>query len=249
MNCSISRSKPCSLAEDGGMELDSSLTVDKNPDVEGRPQASSAGRNSRTSGKHSNRSSSNSSASSRSSGSRSSSSDSTRSRSQSANRNSNKEDKENAANKSFTNSDMEDGTAGVKSEAAKTAHTRAFRPDKVSRWDTNRSSTNGTSNQLTDQTNKPTALANKTPPSRPDKDVSSIKEKTPQKLKAHETKAAKRGENLDMFSENDMFGDNFVVDKSSIVLSGRVDNPNLLDNWDDAEGYYRVRIGEVLDHR
>lgn len=27
------------------------------------------------------------------------------------------------------------------------------------------------------------------------------------------------------------------------------DNPNLTDNWDDAEGYYRVCIGEVLDNR
>lgn len=28
-----------------------------------------------------------------------------------------------------------------------------------------------------------------------------------------------------------------------------VENPALTDNWDDAEGYYRVRIGEVLDSR
>jgi len=27
------------------------------------------------------------------------------------------------------------------------------------------------------------------------------------------------------------------------------ENPSLTDNWDDAEGYYRVRIGEVLDGR
>eukprot|EP00096_Caligus_rogercresseyi_P002491 TRINITY_DN14647_c0_g1_i1.p1 TRINITY_DN14647_c0_g1~~TRINITY_DN14647_c0_g1_i1.p1 ORF type:complete len:546 (+),score=167.90 TRINITY_DN14647_c0_g1_i1:40-1677(+) len=27
------------------------------------------------------------------------------------------------------------------------------------------------------------------------------------------------------------------------------DNPNLTDNWDDAEGYYRVQIGEVMDTR
>lgn len=27
------------------------------------------------------------------------------------------------------------------------------------------------------------------------------------------------------------------------------ENPALTDNWDDAEGYYRVRIGEVLDSR
>lgn len=28
-----------------------------------------------------------------------------------------------------------------------------------------------------------------------------------------------------------------------------VENPALTDNWDDAEGYYRVRIGEILDNR
>lgn len=27
------------------------------------------------------------------------------------------------------------------------------------------------------------------------------------------------------------------------------ENPALTDNWDDAEGYYRVRISEVLDSR
>ena len=54
---------------------------------------------------------------------------------------------------------------------------------------------------------------------------------------------------LDMFSEVDMFGDNFTVDKLHDIQSGTSENPNLTDNWDDAEGYYRVRIGEVLDSR
>lgn len=27
------------------------------------------------------------------------------------------------------------------------------------------------------------------------------------------------------------------------------ENPSLTDNWDDAEGYYRVRVGELLDGR
>lgn len=27
------------------------------------------------------------------------------------------------------------------------------------------------------------------------------------------------------------------------------ENPALTDNWDDAEGYYRVRISEILDAR
>lgn len=53
--------------------------------------------------------------------------------------------------------------------------------------------------------------------------------------------------NKDMFS--DMFGDNFAVDKLGDIHTGNTENPNLMDNWDDAEGYYRVRIGEVLDSR
>ena len=32
-------------------------------------------------------------------------------------------------------------------------------------------------------------------------------------------------------------------------IAGRHENPALTDNWDDAEGYLRVRIKEVLDHR
>lgn len=50
-----------------------------------------------------------------------------------------------------------------------------------------------------------------------------------------------------MFS--DMFGENFAVDKLGDIHQGAAENPNLTDNWDDAEGYYRVRIGEVLDTR
>lgn len=37
---------------------------------------------------------------------------------------------------------------------------------------------------------------------------------------------------------------------STIIANKHVnENPTLTDNWDDAEGYYRVRIGEVLDSR
>lgn len=54
---------------------------------------------------------------------------------------------------------------------------------------------------------------------------------------------------LDMFSE-DMFAENYSSPNSIQKTSSRAqENPNLTDNWDDAEGYYRVRIGEVLDTR
>ncbi|XP_065064925.1 serine/threonine-protein kinase PRP4 homolog isoform X2 [Rhopilema esculentum] len=52
------------------------------------------------------------------------------------------------------------------------------------------------------------------------------------------------------FAGNDMFSDNFDSPRSGPIISKRgSENPNLLDNWDDAEGYYRVRIGETLDKR
>lgn len=42
----------------------------------------------------------------------------------------------------------------------------------------------------------------------------------------------------------------FSQSPSTIVANkNNADNPALTDNWDDAEGYYRVRIGEVLDNR
>lgn len=52
----------------------------------------------------------------------------------------------------------------------------------------------------------------------------------------------------------DMFAEEGVVDEYHGVgignFTGSVhENPSLTDNWDDAEGYYRVRIGEILDKR
>jgi len=57
----------------------------------------------------------------------------------------------------------------------------------------------------------------------------------------------------DMFAE-DMFADEFSSPTTDNQQAQRMslqdkENPNLTDNWDDAEGYYRVRVGEVLDSR
>lgn len=59
----------------------------------------------------------------------------------------------------------------------------------------------------------------------------------------------KKQKQFDMFSE-DMFAENYSSPNSiqRVTLHAQ-ENPNLTDNWDDAEGYYRVRIGEVLDSR
>ncbi|XP_057328015.1 serine/threonine-protein kinase PRP4 homolog isoform X2 [Microplitis mediator] len=59
---------------------------------------------------------------------------------------------------------------------------------------------------------------------------------------------AKKSSEWDMFADIDNVGDF----NSPTVEGNRVgghENPNLTDNWDDAEGYYRVRIGETLDSR
>ncbi|XP_023346451.1 serine/threonine-protein kinase prp4 [Eurytemora carolleeae] len=55
---------------------------------------------------------------------------------------------------------------------------------------------------------------------------------------------------VDMFSE-DMFADEFSTPTGGhkLIQNQNTENPNLTDNWDDAEGYYRVRIGETLDGR
>lgn len=66
------------------------------------------------------------------------------------------------------------------------------------------------------------------------------------KLKLKETK---KGE-WDMFAEQDI--DSNFDSPSTIVGTTKqtsAENPALTDNWDDAEGYYRVRIGETLDNR
>lgn len=67
------------------------------------------------------------------------------------------------------------------------------------------------------------------------------------KQEKHERKDGKKNE-WDMFAEADTvaeYNSPSTVDK----LHGGPENPNLTDNWDDAEGYYRVRIGEVMDGR
>ncbi|XP_054620852.1 pre-mRNA processing factor 4Bb [Dunckerocampus dactyliophorus] len=56
----------------------------------------------------------------------------------------------------------------------------------------------------------------------------------------------------DMFTESDdMFAADFDGARMRAAGVGKdfKENPNLRDNWTDAEGYYRVNIGETLDKR
>ncbi|CAB4064353.1 Serine/threonine-protein kinase PRP4 homolog [Lepeophtheirus salmonis] len=51
---------------------------------------------------------------------------------------------------------------------------------------------------------------------------------------------------FDMFAEDDSIPISSTV---PLPLQHPAENPNLTDNWDDAEGYYRVQIGEIMDTR
>jgi serine/threonine-protein kinase PRP4 len=67
-----------------------------------------------------------------------------------------------------------------------------------------------------------------------------------EKLKAKETKKS----DWDMFAEQDIES-KFDSPSTKIIgttVKQAIENPALTDNWDDAEGYYRVRIGESLDN-
>ncbi|XP_055619463.1 serine/threonine-protein kinase PRP4 homolog isoform X2 [Toxorhynchites rutilus septentrionalis] len=65
--------------------------------------------------------------------------------------------------------------------------------------------------------------------------------------RSKQDKGSKRAE-WDMFAEQDI-DSNFDSPNTVVANKQGNENPALTDNWDDAEGYYRVRIGEILDNR
>uniref|UniRef100_A0A1B6G4U4 Serine/threonine-protein kinase PRP4 homolog n=1 Tax=Cuerna arida TaxID=1464854 RepID=A0A1B6G4U4_9HEMI len=73
-------------------------------------------------------------------------------------------------------------------------------------------------------------------------------EPTPTQKQENKNTQRKDGK-WDMFAEADNFGGQY--NSPSMVTKGGLlpENPSLTDNWDDAEGYYRVRIGETMDNR
>lgn len=78
-----------------------------------------------------------------------------------------------------------------------------------------------------------------TPPLLPNMKVKNMEKKDVKPIKQS---------NWDMFAEQDSYKAN--SSPSTIIAKGSgAENPALTDNWDDAEGYYRVRIGEILDSR
>lgn len=68
--------------------------------------------------------------------------------------------------------------------------------------------------------------------------------------KSLKTSSAKAGKpSFDMFAEDDEAAGTLVNNAEDQTLMAANENPNLTDNWDDAEGYYRTQIGEMLDQR
>ena len=69
----------------------------------------------------------------------------------------------------------------------------------------------------------------------------------------HEWKSLKMKSNrpggavFDMFAEDDSNMAAAESQEDQTIMASN-ENPNLTDNWDDAEGYYRVQTGETLDH-
>ncbi|XP_059060797.1 serine/threonine-protein kinase PRP4 homolog [Achroia grisella] len=53
-------------------------------------------------------------------------------------------------------------------------------------------------------------------------------------------------ETRDMFSEQDDFAANNI---SELVTQDNESNAQLIDNWDDEEGYYNTRVGDIIDNR
>jgi len=75
----------------------------------------------------------------------------------------------------------------------------------------------------------------------------------PHEWKCLKSSSSSNRQTLDMFAENDdaVGGVALKTDVSGSELNTTqaTENPNLTDNWDDAEGYYRVQTGETLDQR
>lgn len=82
-----------------------------------------------------------------------------------------------------------------------------------------------------------------------DEEPQDIKSSEPFDANATKNSAVKEKRNdWDMFADQDV-DSNFDSPSTIVHSKHQIENPALTDNWDDAEGYYRVRIGEVLDNR
>ena len=72
-------------------------------------------------------------------------------------------------------------------------------------------------------------------------------------LKLNSGSNANSGLAVDMFAledeDSNVLAENARNNEDNQTIMASNENPNLTDNWDDAEGYYRVQTGEILDTR
>ncbi|KAI9027499.1 kinase-like domain-containing protein [Phycomyces nitens] len=73
----------------------------------------------------------------------------------------------------------------------------------------------------------------------------SEKLRNPEPIKKAPTEIDMFADDLDMFAHDEIT----TAPDNTINQAAAASNPSLLDNWDDPEGYYSVRIGERLDQR
>ncbi|KAF5292109.1 hypothetical protein FQA39_LY14064 [Lamprigera yunnana] len=81
-----------------------------------------------------------------------------------------------------------------------------------------------------------------TPPLLPNMKPKVVEAKPEKEVKVKKT-------DWDMFADEQSFKKEHNSPNTIIRKGTEFENPALTDNWDDAEGYYRVRIGETLDSR
>lgn len=85
------------------------------------------------------------------------------------------------------------------------------------------------------------------------KEMEKEEEEKLKKKKLEEEEARKKKEEASEDNDDgfDMFADNEDLPQDSTTIDGHSGavHDTLKDNWDDQEGYYRVRIGELLDTR
>eukprot|EP00092_Neocalanus_flemingeri_P034477 GFUD01037488.1.p1 GENE.GFUD01037488.1~~GFUD01037488.1.p1 ORF type:complete len:872 (-),score=308.97 GFUD01037488.1:41-2599(-) len=137
------------------------------------------------------------------------------------------------------------------SEVAETNEKRSSEGDTMKKKEMNKKR-HSSSSSSSDSDNKKSKKKKHKSDRRKSKQADETDEELPTEDLFNEKPDGATATSTDMFSQ-DMFAEDFSsptsIQAKAAIISQGTENPNLMDNWDDAEGYYRVRIGEVLDSR
>ncbi|XP_059218097.1 serine/threonine-protein kinase PRP4 homolog [Stomoxys calcitrans] len=141
--------------------------------------------------------------------------------------------------KHFEKENKDNSTLSVSEEKRTSRNERSTTSSSSERPNRSRSRSPNTS----DSSRQPTENAEHTP-----RDESNTTEQQGEYNKNANTSTKEKRTEWDMFADQDV-DSNFDSPNTIVQNKNMAENPSLTDNWDDAEGYYRVRIGEVLDNR